>query len=1296
MRPLIITSILFLLLSAIPIVQDPDHASGSPPAREVIFQDVAPDSFDDLSRVNFISAGDWNNDGYVDLLFNGYRLYRNSGPPGWDFTYQGSVFNSSVSGAVNGVWADWDGDGDLDLYQGCGKGTADRFWENQGAPDHLLVDRSREVFGTWENLGPNTGNAWGDIDRDGDLDLYVCSGEDWNDGNPIYYPDFLLKNENGAYFTDISLSSGIRTGEDLYSRGATFGDYNNDRWHDIYVSHYRIRENHLFENQRDGSFDEVGEERNCSGTFDETWYYDSTAGSVYGKYWWGPTYGHTIGSSWADFNRDGNLDIWTSDFVHKYVGYINDWYDIRGYVCDDANLYINDGAPHFTFTDYRNSSGIPIWPIGGRGTFQGDQTFSGITIGDYDNDGWEDMYIPQVYGHLPYTTPHLFRNKGAVLDGSVPNGTTFEDVTDGLGIKGANTYANLFIDYDNDGDLDLVTSGAETWDGSNWQDYRIRLYRNQGTGANHFLRFQLNGTGMNPQAVGARVVLRIDDDVMMTREVRAGTGHAHQGSNVLHFGLGDRDLLPRSITAEVIWPDGVIHPIDVAGTDRTIYVDRWSGEGPEAVSWQYTPSQIEEDSSITVTAEFSSSDSMITKYLWDTDMDNRFDMSTDKNSIQLAYHEDGVKHIRCRAIDENILGREMYPMVIEVPNKPPVIDIQDMAVLMDDPVRLGPDMVDDTRSDLRNLSWKVDWGDGSIDNGTGNLEVSHVYTEPGTMSLTVEADDGTDITMETATVLVNNVAPWGWIEVKGGNSSTFDEDHRIRFFPHIFDTPSDGSSFRVQWDFGDGSGLTDPTSVSDLVHSYEEKGEYDVMVLAHDDLGGTGTLNRTISIENKIPGLLLGDPSNAEVSVMEDQLLEFDGLLIPDDTASDLPDLEFRWEFGDASRTQWRSTLDTDHIYDRSGTYHAVCSVRDDDGDQGNQTIVVVVENPVPVMGDIHQFREVWEDQEFRIEFDARDNPSDQQSLSFHVDLGDGRVLEAASGVQVSYPKSGDYDICITVEDDDGATDSRCVPITVKNRPPTGEIHASSVSVDEDEMVSFRASSVRDSSEDLDNITAVWRMKDGSGELHGMFVEHVFVDRGKYDVELVLSDGDDTTVITRTITVNNPLPTAEFSFRPAFPAPGVPVIFDASNSTDNPSDVDDLSFYWDTGDGGSGEGKTLEHTYSEAGTYRVLLEVLDDDMANSFFELEVMVEGVEGDTEEEEGGGISLLLIILIAGPLLVVLALVLLAGLIMIRRRRASAAPPRTSTSGDHQGELPSSGTPEGGPAYGPDTQGRMKGPGI
>jgi len=1255
MRPTSILIAGILLIAVISISTPEEDAAGSKVTRKIAFVDVGPSAFDEQSAPTFISAADWNNDGYVDLLFNGYRLFKNNGPPGWNFTRMPNIFNSTTSGAKNGVWADWDGDGDRDLYQGCGKNTADRFWDNQGAPNFDLVDVSDAVFGRWENLGPNTGNAWGDLDLDGDLDIYVGNGEDWNDGNPVNYPDFFLRNEGGTSFTDVSSSVGIRTGEDFYSRGVTWGDFNNDARNDAYVSHYRIRENHLFTNQGDGTFEEEGMERNCSGTYDPTWYYDNRMGRYYGPMW-----GHTIGSSWADFNRDGDLDLWTSDFVHKYVGpYGTSSYDIRGYICDDGNLYINDGAPYYTFTDLRNTSGIPIWPIGGSGVYQGDQTFSGVTVGDYDNDGWEDMYIPQVYGDLPYTTPHLFRNKGFTADPNLEDGTTFEDVTNSLGIEGANTYACLFVDYDSDGDLDLVTGGGETWDGSKWEDYRVRLYKNQGTGDNHWIEIGLNDTGMNPEGIGARVVLRYNmsgEQYLITREVRAGTGQAHQESTILHFGLGD---LPLSDSfefhrLEVRWPDGTVQyerDVDL----NTISTVQRRGEFTPALSGWGTSTPIEEDRPLEVFVSFQGTGPTITGYDWDLDSDNIFDRHTSAHNITLAFHQSGLYHIRCRVLGENGLARDVYPIAIEVPNRPPMIDLEGTSVDMDSPLFLPEDVIVDTPSDLANISWTVDWGDGVSEEGTGPALPSHIYKEPGAYYLTIEAFDESESTSHTVEIDVVNVDPTGSIRVTGGEEGPHYEDDLIEFQPLVVDTPSDTGDMSMRWDFGDGTeGAW--SALGTARHRYSENGRFFLNVSVRDQYGGIGVLEGWVDVKNRDPILVPGDAHSPVLYADEDEYLEMKDLFEGMDSDSDISTLEYRWDFGDGNTSEWRSSPDTSHVYEMQGIYTAQLRVEDDDGITADSELEIRVENVKPWIISVTGTYDLFEDDEMNFGIEAGDTPSDIPLLQYHLDTGDGRVLSGRGQFTFSYPRSGIYEMRAWVTDDDGEpSHEESVFVTVLNRPPSGSILSSTTTLDEDETLELEAVELSDSSADLEVLTIRWDLDDGSEMVEGPELDHVYRRKGVYDVRMLIYDGDDTTIETLKVTVNNPAPTAVMMVSNDTVEVGVNITFSATGSYDNPSDIPTLIFYWDFGDDTTGAGIEVFHSYASPGEYMVTLEVKDDDGSFSTAQAVVNVTGPEPGTNDnrDADGGSETLLIVLLISVLILVFAFILLTALVISKGRK-------------------------------------------
>ncbi|MGA1866375.1 MAG: PKD domain-containing protein, partial [Thermoplasmatota archaeon] len=1168
MRSLVFLLALVLLLPQYMMSEGQPDELENEPSREVSFIDVGAEAFDQTSTANFISAVDWNNDGYMDLLFNGARLFKNNGPPDWNFTRQTTVFGSSTSGASNGVWADWDGDGDQDLYQGCGKGTADRFWENQGPPNYRLVDVSSEVFSSWQNIDPNTGSSWGDFDLDGDLDLYVGNGEDWNDGNPIYYPDYFLRNDNGLAFTDISTGVGIRTGENFYSRGVTWGDYNNDHWQDAYVSHYRIRENHLFENQKDGTFDEVGVKRNCSGTYAPQWYYDATAGSVYGQSWWGPTWGHTIGSSWADFDRDGNIDLWTSDFVHKYVGYIGSYYDIRGYICDDGNLYINDGAPYYNFQDYRNTSGIPKWPIGGQGTYRGDQTFSGVAVGDYDNDGWEDIYIPQVYGDLSYTTPHLYHNKGYSTDPSIPDGTTFEDVTDNLGIKGANTYACLWVDYDNDGDLDLVTGGADRWDGSNWQGYRLRLYQNQISSGEHWLEIKLKQDGLNPDAVGARVTVRYELDdhyISITREVRAGTGHAHQESGTLHFGLGPA-IGARPMLIDIIWPDGLVQ-VSSSDADTIVEIERQEGEGPE-INGYTVSSPLEEDSNVTITIDAVSPDSYIASYIWDLDSDNTFDISTHWNEPYISFpvHHDGLFHVRCRVRDGSFLGRDLYPIVVDIPNKLPEIHLGDRIVEMDAPVVLD-DIVADTPSDLVNISWEIDWGDATGSKGSGQISTSHSYSTPGKYKIEVEVIDGTDEVSRSAFVDVLNVDPMGWVEPLKGNGTQHYEDELVRLKPIVFDTPSDTGQKTMRWDFGDGNVQETWSDLGDILHRYTDAGNYSVTAYVKDHYGGTGSLGGWVNVANKAPMLLWVEGEPGLLIVDEDSALDLDDIVVGEDTESDLPDLEYNWDFGDGNESGWRTDPDIGHIYQSKGTYELTCTVRDDDGENDLLTLKAEVRNVAPWIDEISQLFEVYEDEMVELVVKGKDTPSDRDNLVYELRFEDDHTLTNINGTfRFSLPHKGYYEIIVVVLDDDLDSDMETVYLTVNNRLPSGRLHTERNSYEEDEEVFFEAVDLWDTSEDILLLEIMWDFDDDSGPARGSQATHTYTRKGRYTVTMTIDDGNNRVFLEKIIVIENPVPVAVVNASCTMAYVGVEITFNAANSSDNPSDHDSLLFLWDFDD----------------------------------------------------------------------------------------------------------------------------------
>ncbi len=465
-------------------------------SKEVGLEGVRGDSF---------AWGDYDDDGHQDLLVKGARLFRSTGPPSFRFqevTEEVGLINSGYS-----AWGDLNGDGYLDIFSaGHPYNFGDSVWLNSGPPYYTFKNASLLSGPNGvDDSSPSIAVSLGDLDRDGDLDAYVVN---WRDDANIKYEDVLWRNRGDGSFEDITEAAGIvdwnpRRGEPNAGMGVNMGDYNNDGWTDIYVSNYLVSANYLFENQKDGTFRDVGLEKGCAG--------EPLVGPQ------DTYYGHTAGSQWCDYDKDGDLDLWCSNLAHK------DPY--RTWICDDSELWRNDGPDTgFSFTNVRDQTGIPTV------RFETEELFFGIAWGDYDNDGDMDMFIPQIKSYLDYAYSLLFENQG---DG------TFIDVSDEAGFRVWDSDGGCWCDYDEDGDLDLITEGKYPYENGTYQTH---LYRNMGTGGNHFLQVDLTDENGAP-SIGSRIVVRdtSDGSLIGMSEVEGGTaGHAYGPSFTQEFGLGDR------------------------------------------------------------------------------------------------------------------------------------------------------------------------------------------------------------------------------------------------------------------------------------------------------------------------------------------------------------------------------------------------------------------------------------------------------------------------------------------------------------------------------------------------------------------------------------------------------------------------------------------------------------------------------------------------------------------------------------------------------------------------------------
>ena len=1176
---------------------------------------------------NHFAWGDYNNDGYQDLLV-GIRLFENNGPPGWNFTeVTGDV---GLSGGGNGVWADYDNDGDLDLYT-----TSNRLWRNTGGPDYDFTDETIPA-GNLTDPYPTMAAGWGDHDRDGDLDLYVVNGEDYNGGNTIFYPDIFYRNNGDGTFSDWTVQAGLDTStKKAYGRSVNWGDYNNDGWIDIHVGNYRLCPNYLWRNNHDGTFTDVAGETGTKGDYDPDRYYDAAAAAEYGDGTWGPTYGHTIGSAWGDLDNDGDLDLWDSNLVHKYIGPTS-WptmpYDIRGYVCDDSKIYRNNGAPGFNFTDVREASGIPDRPIGGSGTYDGDELWSGVAMGDYDNDGDLDVFVPQIYA-LNYAFSVLYRNNG---DG------TFSEMGESLGRRTFNTYGGCWCDYNNDGMLDLIVGGG-IWSNqaNDVQNYEIRLYRNDGN-SNNWITVNLTGDGNNRNGIGARVNVTSGGESQI-RELEGGMGaQGHQNSIPVEFGLGSKNSID---IVEVNWPDGSVQRVMDPGINQILEIAEGAA-APVITDMGVTSYYENEGDPLDFTGQGTAPQGSISKYEWDFEGDGVYDWSsTNTANVQHSYHEKGTYYAKLRIWDDTgLLGDAESTDPITVENVIPTAVLSgDVEGFEEQVLHFSANTSTDTDNDMETLEYIIDFGDGNTTGWVNDAEHSHIYTEMGTytVNLTVRDNNGATST-DSLTVIIDNRMPSPRIYAVGNGS----EDQEISFSATCHDTQGDLDHLQYSWDFGDDEG-TEFTPLNYTSHTYTEKGIYEVTLRVKDRHDAVNSTIHSINISNVIPTCT----PQENVFGREDTSIVFSGEGY--DTGSDESDLEYQWDFGDGSFSPWMDEAYIEHTYTQAGDYLAVLTVKDDDSDTDQCIVNVTVENEIP-RGDLTVPQEiVYEDDVVMFSGYGEDTRSDEDDLQFRLFFGDGNVTswqETAAFSHV-YNESDTYEVIFEIMDNSNATWNTSKYLTVQNKVPAAAFtYYPRKNLDETSEITFDASSSTDTESDIAGLNYTWEMGKGR-KMYGKKVIHTFTASGKVLVKLTVKDDDGRfDSVSQTLSIINLQPTAIINVSTLKVKVGERIVLDGSGSTDTPGDMEGLSYEWRIGTYRSTD-MVAEYEFKSPGTFKVYLTVTDEDGDSDETMIRITAQGKE--RTERKSGSLGSTTWIFIIVFIVIVIIIIGIFTVIILRKKK-------------------------------------------
>ena len=506
---------------------------------------------------------------------------------------------------------------------------------------------ARNVSGSTQEYIVETavgGTAFFDYDSDGDVDLYVANGSRFEGFPPGQEPTNHLYRNRGDRFVDVTAVAGV--GDTSWSMGCAAADYDNDGDLDLYVTNFG--RNTFYQNQGDGTFENVAEK---AGVGDDRWGvgcafgdadldgyvdlyvanyidfsrdYPSTVPCVWktvdifcgprGLRPAGDVFYHNRGNgTWADRSEEAGIA------GAKYYGYgvvfgdfdRDGWPDV--FVANDSapnNLYQNQGDG--TFVDEGVSAGVAY---SGDGTEQG---CMGVAVGDYDNDGYFDIFVTNFEGE--YNT--LYKNQ---------RGTFFLDVSfvSHVAARGIPEvgWGTGFFDFDNDGDQDLFAANGHTYPqadlphtnsryaapnflyqnlgdgtfaevsarggpgfalvevsrGASFADYdrdgdidlfvlnlnsTPNLLRNDSGNEGHYLQIATVGTRSNRDGIGTRIEIRAAGQ-HQTAEVRSGTGFLSHSDLKVHFGLGTAAVVDSVV---LHWPSGTVQTLRAVAANQVLTV----------------------------------------------------------------------------------------------------------------------------------------------------------------------------------------------------------------------------------------------------------------------------------------------------------------------------------------------------------------------------------------------------------------------------------------------------------------------------------------------------------------------------------------------------------------------------------------------------------------------------------------------------------------------------------------------------------------------------------------------------